>query len=76
MSKSQRIGWICQSSALPVFLMLLKALIIKKGMSLVSGVNLNNMTKNRIRVTSLSGCVTEILMLHRMTKVYQNYRFF
>ena len=34
------------------------------------------MKKNRIRVTSLSGCVTEILMLHRMTKVYQNYRFF
>ena len=45
-------------------------------MSLVSSVNLNNMTKNRIRVTSLSGWVTEILLLHRMTKVYQNYRFF
>ena len=41
MTNSQRIGWICQSSALPVFLMLLKALTTKKGMSLVSSVNLN-----------------------------------
>ena len=40
MSKSQRIGWICQSSALPVFLMLVKALLTRAGTSMVSRVNL------------------------------------
>ena len=32
----QRSGWISQSSALPVFLNLVKTLLVRKGMSMVS----------------------------------------
>ena len=40
MTNSQKIEWICQCSALPVFLTLVEASMIKKGMYLVSSSNL------------------------------------
>ena len=39
---SQKSGWISQSLALPVFLDLVKTLLVRKGMSMVSNINIWN----------------------------------